>query len=287
MTQQEWGQLRKRLLKTVGQNNYTTWIEPLRFRGMTDGIVTFDVPTNFMGNYVSQNFSDLILHELKSEYDSVRRLSFSVAANSQARPSALDAPVPAATAPAAQSASSALSAAALDNRFTFDSFVVGKPNELAHAAARRVAEGGPVTFNPLFLYGGVGLGKTHLMHAIAWELRARQPGMNVLYLSAEQFMYRFVQALRDRKMMDFKELFRSVDVLMVDDVQFIAGKDSTQEEFFHTFNALVDQNKQIIISADRAPGEIKDLEERVKSRLQCGLIVDLHPTDYELRLGIL
>ena len=172
-------------------------------------------------------------------------------------------------------------------RFTFDSFVVGKPNELANAAARRVAEGGPVTFNPLFLYGGVGLGKTHLMHAIAWELQARRPELNVLYLSAEQFMYRFVQALRDRKMMDFKEMFRSVDVLMVDDVQFIAGKDSTQEEFFHTFNALVDQNKQIIISADRAPGEIKGLEDRIKSRLQCGLVVDLHPTDYELRLGIL
>ena len=180
-----------------------------------------------------------------------------------------------------------LQAAPLDARFTFDSFVVGKPNELAHAAARRVSEGGPVTFNPLVLYGGVGLGKTHLMHAIAWELRARKPELNVLYLSAEQFMYRFVQALRERKMMDFKVLFRSVDVLMVDDVQFIAGKDSTQEEFFHTFNALVDQNKQIIISADRAPGEIKDLEERVKSRLQCGLVVDLHPTDYELRLGIL
>jgi chromosomal replication initiator protein len=125
------------------------------------------------------------------------------------------------------------------------------------------------------------------MHAIAWELQTQRPDLNVLYLSAEQFMYRFVQALRDRKMMDFKSIFRSVDVLMVDDVQFIAGKDSTQEEFFHTFNALVDQNKQIIISADRAPGEIKDLEERVKSRLQCGLVVDLHPTDYELRLGIL
>jgi chromosomal replication initiator protein len=137
------------------------------------------------------------------------------------------------------------------------------------------------------LYGGVGLGKTHLMHAIAWELTARKPDLNVLYLSAEQFMYRFVQALRERRMMDFKHLFRSVDVLMVDDVQFIAGKGSTQEEFFHTFNALVDQNKQIIISADRAPGEIKDLEDRVKSRLQCGLVVDLHPTDYELRLGIL
>ena len=288
MTQQEWGQLRQRLLKTVGQNNYTTWIEPLKFRDLNDGIVTFDVPTNFMGNYVSQNFSDLILHELKSEHDTVRRLSFAVSANSQARPSALDkTAVPTAVAPAPRPASGALAAAALDKRFTFDSFVVGKPNELAHAAARRVAEGGPVTFNPLFLYGGVGLGKTHLMHAIAWELRARRPDMSVLYLSAEQFMYRFVQALRDRKMMDFKEIFRSVDVLMVDDVQFIAGKDSTQEEFFHTFNALVDQNKQIIISADRAPGEIKDLEERVKSRLQCGLIVDLHPTDYELRLGIL
>ena len=150
-----------------------------------------------------------------------------------------------------------------------------------------MAEGGPVTFNPLFLYGGVGLGKTHLMHAIAHELQARQPHLRVLYLSAEQFMYRFVQALRDRQIMDFKEIFRSVDVLMVDDVQFIAGKDSTQDEFFHTFNALVDQNKQIVISADRAPGEIKDLEDRIKSRLQCGLVVDLHPTDYELRLGVL
>jgi chromosomal replication initiator protein len=177
--------------------------------------------------------------------------------------------------------------AKLDKRFVFDNFVVGKPNELAHAAAKRVAEAGPVTFNPLFLYGGVGLGKTHLMHSIAWELQSNRPDINVMYLSAEQFMYRFVQALRERKMMDFKELFRSVDVLMVDDVQFIGGKDSTQEEFFHTFNALVDQNKQIIISADRAPGEIKQLEDRIASRLQCGLVVDLHPTTYELRLGIL
>ena len=154
--------------------------------------------------------------------------------------------------------------------FTLDAFIVGKPKELAYAAAERVSEGGEVTFNPLFLYGGVGLGKTHLMHATAWELQARRPDLNVLYLSAEQFMYRFVQALRERKMMDFKQLFRSVDVLMVDDVQFIAGKDSTQEEFFHTFNALVDQNKQIIISASREPGEIKDLEYHIKTRMQCG-----------------
>ena len=283
MTLDDWQETKQRLLKTVGENNFKTWIEPLSLARIEHGIATLHVPTNFLGNYVSQNFADLILHEIRAMDDSVKRLNFEL------QPQREKAPAPAARRTSGVKPASAgpLYSAPLENRFTFDTFVVGKPNELAHAAARRVAEGGPVTFNPLFLYGGVGLGKTHLMHAIAQELIARRPEMNVLYLSAEQFMYRFVQALRDRKMMDFKEIFRSVDVLMVDDVQFIAGKDSTQEEFFHTFNALVDQNKQIIISADRAPGEIKHLEERVKSRLQCGLIVDLHPTDYELRLGIL
>ncbi|WP_299348869.1 chromosomal replication initiator protein DnaA [uncultured Shimia sp.] len=286
MTQEQWGALKKDMLKTVGQNNFNTWIEPLEYAELADGVMTFHVPTNFLGNYVSQNFGDLILHKLANSGTKVQRLHFRVAANTAARPGSRMAESAAKPSKNAESRGE-LPGAPLDARFTFDSFVVGKPNELANAAAHRVAEGGPVTFNPLFLYGGVGLGKTHLMHAIAWELKNRRPDLNVVYLSAEQFMYRFVQALRDRRMMDFKELFRSVDVLMVDDVQFIAGKDSTQEEFFHTFNALVDQNKQIIISADRAPGEIKGLEDRIKSRLQCGLVVDLHPTDYELRLGIL
>ncbi|CUH64816.1 Chromosomal replication initiator protein DnaA [Thalassovita gelatinovora] len=295
MTQEQWGKLQQNLLTTVGKNNYATWIEPLEFLEIAEDVAVFEVPTSFLGNYVSQNFGDLILHQLSEVVENVRRINFRVAANSSQRPTRkaeiVDMPkevqkdAPAVVPQAARE--DLVPGAPLDARFTFDTFVVGKPNELAHAAARRVAEGGPVTFNPLFLYGGVGLGKTHLMHAIAWELQTQRPDLNVVYLSAEQFMYRFVQALRDRKMMDFKQLFRSVDVLMVDDVQFIAGKDSTQEEFFHTFNALVDQNKQIIISADRAPGEIKDLEDRIKSRLQCGLVVDLHPTDYELRLGIL
>ncbi|MEO1610981.1 MAG: chromosomal replication initiator protein DnaA, partial [Pseudomonadota bacterium] len=140
---------------------------------------------------------------------------------------------------------------------------------------------------PVFLHGGVGLGKTHLMHAIAWRIAERAPARKVLYLSAEQFMYRFIQAIRRDSTFDFKEQFRSVDVLMIDDVQFIAGKNSTQEEFFHTFNALIDAGKQIVISGDRAPGDIEDLEERIRSRLQWGLVVDIHPTDYELRLGIL
>ena len=287
MTQEEWGNIQQRLLKTVGQNNYTNWIKPLVPGPVSDGIATLKVPTVFFGNYVSQNFSDLILHELNMEGITASRLKFALGDASQKpeRPEVTQKTANFSQKPANRT--DLTSAADLDPRFSFDNFVVGKPNELAHAAARRVAEGGPVTFNPLFLYGGVGLGKTHLMHAIAKELKERKPEMNVLYLSAEQFMYRFVQALRDKKMMDFKQLFRSVDVLMVDDVQFIAGKDSTQEEFFHTFNALVDQHKQIIISADQAPTDIKDLEERVQSRLQCGLVVDLHPTDYELRLGIL
>jgi chromosomal replication initiator protein len=177
--------------------------------------------------------------------------------------------------------------APLDPRFTFDAFVVGKSNELAHAAARRVAEASSVTFNPLFLYGGVGLGKTHLMHAIAWEIRRRAPERRVIYLSAEKFMYQFIRALRYKDTMAFKEAFRSVDVLMIDDVQFISGKDSTQEEFFHTFNALIDHNRQVVISADRSPSDLEGMEERIRSRLGWGLVADIHPTDYELRLGIL
>ncbi|MGL4279322.1 MAG: chromosomal replication initiator protein DnaA, partial [Albidovulum sp.] len=283
MTDDTWGQVRDDLLKRIGKNNYVTWIEPLRMSGIADGVARFEVPTTFFGDWVSRNYSDQIRTNLNRLGESVDRVEFTVApgarTNGAARPAAAQRQKPA--------SEDEFKGAALDARFTFDSFVVGKPNELAHAAARRVAEGGPVTFNPLFLYGGVGLGKTHLMHAIAHEIQHRHPELRVLYLSAEQFMYRFVQALRERQIMGFKEMFRSVDVLMVDDVQFIAGKDSTQEEFFHTFNALVDQNKQIVISADRAPGEIKDLEDRIRSRLQCGLVVDLHPTDYELRLGIL
>lgn len=287
MTNDTWGSVRDELQKTVGQSNFTNWIEPLEFSSLRDGTAVFAVPTSFMGNWVSRNFGDQIKHLLNEAGAVVSRLEFSVASKPTARPASKKPESSAQANPSEPPADLSVPGAPLDSRFTFDSFVVGKPNELAHAAAKRVAEGGPVSFNPLFLYGGVGLGKTHLMHAIAHELRQDRPDLNVVYLSAEQFMYRFVQALRERKMMDFKELFRSVDVLMVDDVQFIAGKDSTQEEFFHTFNALVDQNKQIIISADRAPGEIKDLEDRIKSRLQCGLVVDLHPTDYELRLGIL
>ena len=294
MATETWGRVQNELMETLGKDAYNNWIRPLELVEADGGVVSFSVPTNFFGDWVSRNFGDRILRGFAAEGLPVERLDFRVFARSDSA----DAPGRRDTAPgdggtsgtgstARGSGEGELPGSPLDARFTFERFVVGKPNELAHAAARRVAEGGPVTFNPLFLYGGVGLGKTHLMHAIAWEIQERQPEARVLYLSAEQFMYRFVQSLRFKDMIGFKEMFRSVDVLMVDDVQFIAGKESTQDEFFHTFNALVDQNKQIVISADRAPGEIDGMEERIRSRLQWGLVVDLHPTDYELRLGIL
>ena len=277
MKLESWNIASDQLRRSLGHNNFKSWIEPLEFVGDETGTAEFSVPTSFFGNYVRQHFEDQILYQLRDAGMQVSRVSFSVGRADLAAKQSISTATTKSSGIREEKARE-IQGAKLDPRFVFDNFVVGKPNELAHAAAKRVAEAGPVSFNPLFLYGGVGLGKTHLMHAIAWELQSNRPDTNVMYLSAEQFMYRFVQALRERKMMDFKELFRSVDVLMVDDVQFIAGKDSTQEEFFHTFNALVDQNKQIIISADRAPGEIKNLEDRIASRLQCGLVVDLHPT---------
>lgn len=282
-----WGQACAKLEQKVGSNSFNHWIKPLRLTSVEHGVARFDSPTRFISDWVSRHFANEIMGELSRHGGFVERLHFEVTQGQRAKRNS-----PRLSEQPKQAAESADTdrpdlGAPLDPRFTFTNFVVGKPNELAHAAARRVAEGGPVGFNPLFLYGGVGLGKTHLMHAIAHEYRQRQPESRVLYLSAEQFMYRFVQALRESTIMDFKGMFRNVNMLMVDDVQFIAGKESTQEEFFHTFNALVDQGKQIVISADRTPAEIKGLEERIKSRLSCGLIVDLHPTTYELRLGIL
>ena len=155
----------------------------------------------------------------------------------------------------------------LNSNYTFENFVVGKSNEFAYAAARKVTESKNITFNPLFLYSGVGLGKTHLMHAIAWKIKQQDPNKNIVYISAEQFMYKFVRALRYKDTTAFKEQFRSVDVLMVDDVQFMGGKDTTQEEFFYTFNSLIEEGRQIIISADKSPSDLEGIETRLRSRL--------------------
>lgn len=293
---EQWARIRGMLRAEFGETAFRTWLKPLDLGGMEGDRVVLTVPTQFMRDWIVTHYADRIRLLWAQVNPGVRSIALSVrppqvrgaprvAVESEPlAPAAAVAPVP-----EAEGGGSDLEdlGAPLDPRFTFETFVVGKPNEFAVAAAERVAMSPTPPFNPLFLYGGVGLGKTHLMHAIGWRIRQRDPNRRVVYLSAEKFMYQFVRALRMHDTMSFKELFRSVDVLMVDDVQFIGDKNSTQEEFFHTFNALVDRGRQIVISADRSPADLSGLEERVRSRLGWGLVADIHPTTYELRLGIL
>ena len=288
MENDSWLKVKEFVKVNVGESAHSNWIQPIELKEIKNSVAKFFVPTRFIGTWVERNYGDYILQGFKAQNVKIDRLEFlAVKLKDEKNSANQETKKPFKKESVYENQELVLPSSPLDERFTFDRFVVGKPNELAHAAAKRVSDGGKVTFNPLFLYGGVGLGKTHLMHSIAWSIKKKNKKTRILYLSAEQFMYRFVQALRFKDMHAFKKLFRSVDVLMVDDVQFIAGKDSTQDEFFHTFNALCEQGKQIVISADRAPGEIDGLEERIKSRLAWGLVVDVHPTDYELRLGIL
>ena len=296
-----WERVRERLRTSYGEAIFKSWLQPLKLADVKNGQVMITVPTRFMREWIVTHYADNILRFWCQEDQTVHSVDIFV----KPEPVAVSpgVPLPQSQQPQGGLEAAMMGAAAnedkpfnpdtisapLDPRYTFENFVVGKPNELAHAAARRVAESATVTAgaNPLFLYGGVGLGKTHLMHAIAWHIRKTDPARKVVYLSAEKFMYMFVRALRTKDTMAFKEYFRSVDVLMVDDVQFISGKDSTQEEFFHTFNALIDQHKQLIITGDRSPADLEGMEERVRSRLGWGLVADIHTTTYELRLGIL
>ncbi|MEE3048311.1 MAG: chromosomal replication initiator protein DnaA [Pseudomonadota bacterium] len=297
-----WARIRARLRDEFGDAAYRGFLNPLTLVGVDGDTVVLTVSSPFLRDRVAAVYSDRLSALWHAEVAAVKRVRFEVRRSAPpacrgAAGGAGDGAAEAVAAPAVMvknddnggGGESAHDAAntRLDDRLTFENFVVGKPNELAFAAARRVAESDVVPFNPLFLYGGVGLGKTHLMHAIAWHIRHRHPERSVLYLTAEKFMYQFVRALRFKDTVAFKDQFRSVDVLMIDDFQFISGKDSTQEEFFHTFNALVDRNRQVIISADKSPTDLEAVEERLRSRLGWGLVADIHPTTYELRLGIL
>ncbi|HTI85159.1 MAG TPA: chromosomal replication initiator protein DnaA [Alphaproteobacteria bacterium] len=294
----QWERVLSALKTELGEAVFKSWLKPLALTRTDGPEVVIAAPTRFMRDWVERHYLDRMKALWMGIDPTVRTLEVRVVrtpaprvsvprphvvSGDGAAPAAKPAMVPTAEAPEERLDIGA----ALDPRFTFDNFVIGKSNEFAYAAARRCAEATVVPFNPLFLYGGVGLGKTHLMHAIAWHIREKHPNRKVLYLSAEKFMYQFIRALRFRDTMAFKEQFRNVDVLMIDDVQFISGRDSTQEEFFHTFNALVDQNRQIVISADKSPSDLEGMEERMRSRLGWGLVADIHQTDYELRLSIL
>ena len=296
-----WVDISSRLKSDLGDAQWRSWIKPLVAVSLEEGCLTLGAASRLTRERVISQYLDKLriiagAHDKDvRDIDVILRTSQSVQqANMPPRLSEMpfsDSPhddkLGAKDSKAAELSSEGTES--LDVRYTFDNFVVAKPNELAYAAARRVAESDDATpsFNPLFLYGGVGLGKTHLMHAIAWETRKRDASRNVIYLTAEKFMNQFVAALRRKDTMSFKERFRAADVLMVDDIQFMSGKESIQEEFFHTLNAIVEEGHQVILSADKSPSDLDGVKERLRSRMGWGMVADIHPSNYELRLGIL
>ena len=284
-----WSKVKIKLQEVYGEEEYSNWLKLLSLHSVRNNIVIFNAATKFMCDWINSHYGKKIL-SLWREFDKlITDISIVVYENKISTETTTNKELQKDNSELNKNTKSDLYNN-LDPRFTFKNFIVGKTNELAYSACRRIAESTniPTTgFNPLFLYGGVGLGKTHLMHAIAWEKKKINPDLKILYLSAEKFMYEFIKALRFKNTVAFKDQFRSVDVLMIDDVQFIIGKESTQEEFFHTFNALVDQNRQIVVSADKSPSDLEGLEERLRSRLGWGLVADIHPTTYELRLSII
>tara|TARA_B100001123_G_scaffold437313_1_gene569235 strand:- start:45 stop:1415 length:1371 start_codon:yes stop_codon:yes gene_type:complete len=281
-----WSSLKLQLRKIYGEPEYSNWIKLLTFSKVSKETVIFYAPTKFMCDWILSHYGKKILSLWRDKNKSIKDIAVHVYTDEKQNKKQ-DTNKETKKSTTSSKSYGKEGENNLDPRFTFKDFVVGKSNELAFSACRRVADAEDVPFNPLFLYGGVGLGKTHLMHAIAWQKRKINPNLKILYLSAEKFMYQFIKALRFKNTVAFKEQFRSVDLLLIDDVQFIIGKESTQEEFFHTFNALADQNRQMVISADKSPSDLDGLEERLRSRLGWGLVADIHPTTYELRLSII
>ena len=271
-----WNAIVARVEEKLDAKELKTWFEPTKQLSFVEGpgspTLTVSVPSGVFADWITLRYG-VLLSELAAE------LGFQ---GLKVRYEPVSAPMLPAAAPAVVSRG-----LVLNPRFTFDTFVVGSSNQFAHAAARAVGESPSHAYNPLFLYGGVGLGKTHLMHAIAHEVLRRSPDRKVLYLSAERFLNELINALRFERMQEFKQRYRELDVLLMDDVQFIAGKDSTQEEFFYTFNALHDAQKQIVLTSDALPKEIPTLEERLRSRFEWGLIADIQPPNLEMKVAIL
>ncbi|RUN76560.1 chromosomal replication initiator protein DnaA [Sphingomonas sp. TF3] len=281
-----WATVRAHLRESAGARLFDQWLKPMTLLpGLDEGSVRLALPSAFMTNWVRNHYADRLLQEFRAVLPTVRRVTIETGSATAAAapailtvdslPAAVEAPVVVADRPP------------LDPRFTFDRFVVDSSNMVAFNAARALAEPGVPRFSPLFLHSGTGQGKTHLMHAIGAAYLAAVPGARVLLMSAERFMFDFVQALRNRDTHSFKTRLRSADLLLVDDLQFIAGKDSTQEEFFHTINEVMGAGKRLVISADRCPQGLDGVEARITSRLSCGLVADIKAPDLALRRAVL
>jgi chromosomal replication initiator protein len=298
-----WARILDALEKKINRHSYDTWLKPTRYSHASNGVLFVRIPTAEF-RHVSDKYADLIqeaVDNLGLGYEDVKfvtaeddpsntliRHNGGLSAHSpSAVPNAGSAPQAAPGLPATQGRFDWDSAAQLNPRYTFDAFVIGSGNQFAHAACQAVAERPSKAYNPLFLYGGVGMGKTHLMQAIGHEIKRRTPQAAICYVSSEKFTNEMINSLRYDKMISFRDKFRTMDVLLIDDIQFLAQKERTQEEFFHTFNALHESMKQIVIASDRPPKELAEFEDRLRSRFEWGLIADIQPPDLETKVAIL
>jgi len=268
----------------VNRHSFFTWFKPTSFVADDGQTLTIRVPNPLFKDWLTKHYAVVLDEALEEAGRAGTALTFlagdadPVVATPQSSKAEMGVTISDAPAGVAQG---------LNPRYTFDTFIVGPSNQFAHAACRAVAEAPSLSYNPLFIYGGVGLGKTHLMHAIGQYVVHHSAGMRLTYISSERFMNEMINAVRYDRILEFRERYRSVDVLLVDDIQFVAGKEGTQNEFFHTFNALYDAQKQIVLSSDRPPHEIPRLEERLRSRFEWGLIADVQPPNLETKIAIL
>lgn len=282
--QELWARTLDALQDKISKPSFETWLKSTEAIDFQNDMLVISAPNEFAREWLESRYADLVRDALKEVTGSVVGVRFV----SQSTDSSDEDPeeTPAAVNEEAEEEDQPPKAQ-LNPRYTFDTFVIGSGNRFAHAASLAVAEAPAKAYNPLFIYGGVGLGKTHLMHAIGHYVLSHTPSSRVVYLSSEKFTNEFINSIRDNKTIHFRNKYRSVDILLIDDIQFLAGKEQTQEEFFHTFNALHEENKQIIISSDRPPKEIPTLEDRLRSRFEWGLITDVQPPDLETRIAIL
>jgi chromosomal replication initiator protein len=281
-----WDQILTRIETKVNRHSFYTWFKPTSFVADLGQAITVRVPNVLFKDWLTKHYS-VVLTEALAE---VRRPDASLVFLAEGSPALTATPEMPVAPPAEESSAETDPATAqggLNPRYTFDTFIVGPSNQFAHAACRAVAEAPSRSYNPLFIYGGVGLGKTHLMHAIGQYVLQHDPALKLTYISSERFMNEMINALRYERILDFRERYRSVDILLVDDIQFVSGKEGTQTEFFHTFNALYDAQKQIVLSSDHPPHEIPNLEERLRSRFEWGLIADIQSPDIETKVAIL
>jgi len=296
-TESIWDQALVDLRAKLDKESFSTWLEPVRFLGCEDGVVHLGVPTLFYRNWLTNTYQEQIEDSLAGVLRREVSVRYQVVADETEEEAREDA-APGLSANEAHAIATfrrhrpserptELITCPLNQNNTFENFVVGESNRFAHAAAQAVADPDSRVYNPLFVYGGVGLGKTHLMQAIGHQLQIISRRANILYVSSEAFMNAFIEAVTQKKMAEFRNCFRNVDLLLVDDVQFFAGAEQTQIEFFHTFNVLFDAGKKIVISSDHAPKELHELEERLRSRFEWGLIVDIQAPSLETRVAIL